>query len=40
LLALDSFKSGNTVSSKELLPVYLRLPQAERELKLKKEQTK
>ncbi len=28
------------ISPKELLPVYLRLPQAERELKLKKEKTK
>lgn len=30
----------NTVSCSELVPAYLRLPQAERELKLKKEQTK
>ena len=35
--ALNSFKNGNTLSPEELLPVYLRLPQAERELKLKKE---
>ena len=28
---------GNTISSKELMPVYLRLPQAERELKKKQE---
>ncbi len=37
LVALEEFKSGNSVSSEELLPVYLRLPQAERELKEKKE---
>lgn len=35
--ALDKIKSGDTVSYNRLLPVYLRLPQAERELKLKKE---
>lgn len=28
-------KNGNTISSRELMPVYLRLPQAERELKKK-----
>ena len=32
-------KKGETISSAELLPIYLRLPQAERELK-SKEQTK
>lgn len=37
LAAMESFKNGNTVSSEELLPLYLRLPQAERELKEKKE---
>ncbi len=37
LCAYSEFLSGNTVSSEELLPVYLRLPQAERELKAKKE---
>ena len=37
--ALENFKTGNTISSGELLPIYLRLPQAERELK-SKEQTK
>ncbi len=31
------FKKGETFSPEEILPVYLRLPQAERELKLKKE---
>ncbi len=35
--ALESFESGNTLSPNELLPFYLRLPQAERELKMKKE---
>ncbi len=37
LAALENFDKGNTLSPNELLPVYLRLPQAERELKLKKE---
>lgn len=37
LAALSDFENGNTVSSQELLPLYLRLPQAERELKEKKE---
>ena len=40
LAALDEFKNGNHQTPEELLPVYLRLPQAERELKLKKEQGK
>ncbi len=31
------FINGETLSPEEILPVYLRLPQAERELKLKKE---
>ncbi len=35
LIAENKFKTGNTVSSNQLLPVYLRLPQAERELKAK-----
>jgi tRNA threonylcarbamoyladenosine biosynthesis protein TsaB len=30
------FLKGNTLSSKEILPIYLRLPQAERELKAKR----
>lgn len=34
--ALDDFLKGNTCSSGELLPAYLRLPQAERELKAKR----
>lgn len=36
--AEEAFKAGNVVLPEELLPFYLRLPQAERELKLKKEQ--
>ncbi len=35
LLAENEFARGNTISSNQLLPVYLRLPQAERELKAK-----
>lgn len=35
--AEDDFKNKNTVTADKLLPIYLRLPQAERELKLKKE---
>ncbi len=38
--ALGDFNLGNTVSSGELLPKYLRLPQAERELKKKMEEQK
>ncbi len=34
---LDAFKKGEYVSSEKLLPVYLRLPQAERELKNKQK---
>lgn len=37
LAAYDDFILGNTVSSQALLPFYLRLPQAERELKKKNE---
>lgn len=37
LAAEELFASGDTASSDKLLPVYLRLPQAERELKKKKE---
>ena len=40
MTAEREFENGNTISGEELLPVYLRLPQAERELKLKKEQEK
>lgn len=36
--AEEQFKNGDTLSPEKLLPIYLRLPQAERELKLKKEQ--
>lgn len=39
LAAYPSFLSGDTVSAEQLLPVYLRLPQAERELAIKKKQT-
>jgi len=35
--ALNGFETGNTLTPNELLPFYLRLPQAERELKMKKE---
>lgn len=34
---IESFKNGEFVTSEKLLPIYLRLPQAERELKKKKE---
>ena len=37
LCGYEMLKSGKTVSKEELLPVYLRLPQAERELKAKKQ---
>ena len=36
-LAKPIFDAKKDISAKDLLPVYLRLPQAERELKLKKE---
>lgn len=38
--ALMSFENGEVLSPNELLPFYLRLPQAERELKMKKENEK
>lgn len=38
--AQSRLNNGQTVSSNELLPLYLRLPQAERELKAKAEQGK
>lgn len=38
LASIKDFENGMHQSPEELLPVYLRLPQAERELKLKKEQ--
>lgn len=38
--ALESFENDKTISPDELLPFYLRLPQAERELKMKKENEK
>ncbi len=37
LCAYEKYKKGETVSAEQLLPVYLRLPQAERELNLKKK---
>lgn len=37
LCSEEDFKNKKTVTAEELLPIYLRLPQAERELKLKKE---
>jgi tRNA threonylcarbamoyladenosine biosynthesis protein TsaB len=38
--AEELFNKGEVISYEKLLPIYLRLPQAERELKLKKEQEK
>ncbi len=38
--ALEGFENGEILSPNELLPFYLRLPQAERELKMKKENEK
>lgn len=38
--ALEDFQKGKAISPDELLPFYLRLPQAERELKMKKENEK
>lgn len=38
--AIDCFEKGEVLSPNELLPFYLRLPQAERELKMKKENEK
>lgn len=40
LAALPDFMAGNTLDAASLLPVYLRLPQAERELKLKRSKEK
>ena len=40
ITAEKEFEEKNTLSPEEILPVYLRLPQAERELKLKKESLK
>jgi len=34
--AMENFKNGETLTPDKLLPIYLRLPQAERELKSKK----
>lgn len=38
LCAHEKHKKGETVSPEQLLPIYLRLPQAERELKLKNKE--
>lgn len=38
LCATEKYKKGETVSAEQLLPIYLRLPQAERELKLKNKE--
>lgn len=35
LVACEMFKDGKTISSSELMPIYLRLPQAQRELNKK-----
>ena len=40
LAATEDFRKGNTVSPETLLPVYLRLPQAERELNNKRSKEK
>ncbi len=37
LAAEESFRKGETITAQQLLPFYLRLPQAERELKAKEE---
>ena len=37
ITALEEFKKGNTLTNEQLLPIYLRLPQAERELKNKEK---
>jgi len=37
-IALEKFLSANTVSASQLMPTYLRLPQAERELILKRKE--
>ena len=40
MAAAECFAQNNTTNPEKLLPVYLRLPQAERELKLKRSQEK
>lgn len=40
LVALNLYKSGKTLTAEELMPYYLRLPQAERELKKREESGK
>lgn len=40
LAALDKWKSGDTLSASDIIPHYLRLPQAERERKRQQEQQK
>lgn len=40
LVALDLYSKGQTLTAEELMPYYLRLPQAERELKKREESGK
>lgn len=40
LAAIEEYKKGNTWAPEKLLPIYLRLPQAERELKEKQRREK
>lgn len=40
LAAIEEYKKGNTRAPEKLLPIYLRLPQAERELKEKQRREK
>ena len=40
MCAENKHKKGETVSPEQLLPIYLRLPQAERELNLKRRNEK
>ncbi len=40
LVALDLYNKGQTLTAEELMPYYLRLPQAERELKKREESGK
>ena len=40
LVALNLYNNGKTLTAEELMPYYLRLPQAERELKKREESGK
>ena len=40
LIAFEKYNNNETLTSAELMPVYLRLPQAQRELKKKMEEKK